>query len=59
MHLQEDDIVCIFYNARQPFVLRKLEDNSFKLIGECYVHGIMHGEALKEGEKRSRTFTIR
>lgn len=57
--LREGDKVCVFYDARQPFALRELEDGSFRLLGECYVHGIMHGEALRDGEQTSRTFAIR
>lgn len=39
------DIVCIILEASVPFVLR-LEGNAFKLIGECYVQGVVKGEAL-------------
>ena len=39
------DIVCIILEASVPFVLRP-EGNAFKLIGECYVQGVVKGEAL-------------
>jgi hypothetical protein len=30
-----------------PFVLRRVpDDEDWNLIGDCYVHGIMHGEAF-------------
>ena len=57
--LQEEDIVCVLYDARQPFILRKIDDCTFRFIGECYLHGIMDGEALEEGQKRTQTFVIR
>ncbi|KAK0391005.1 hypothetical protein NLU13_0507 [Sarocladium strictum] len=31
-----------------PMVLRRATDH-FKVIGRCYVHGVMHGEALEKG----------
>ena len=49
------DEIAVFDGATVPFVLRQAEkgDGAFYLIGECYVHGIMKGEALdKETETR-------
>jgi hypothetical protein len=34
-----------------PFVLRPLpgpQPNTFELVGDCYVHGVMNGEAVTE-----------
>ncbi len=45
------DAIVIFHGAVVPFLIR--EDDlkggvaRNKLIGECYIHGIMHGEALR------------
>ena len=44
---QERDIVALIYGARTPFVIRPIT-NSYHFIGECYVHGIMDGEAMIE-----------
>ncbi|PMD29684.1 hypothetical protein L207DRAFT_444914, partial [Hyaloscypha variabilis F] len=41
------EIVCIFLGGNVPFVLRARNDSKYQLIGECYVHGVMDGEALK------------
>jgi hypothetical protein len=44
------DIVCVLYGSDVPFVLRQVGNKGeYKLIGECYVAGIMHGEALDMG----------
>jgi hypothetical protein len=44
------DIVCVPYGSDVPFVLRQVGNKGeYKLIGECYVAGIMHGEALDMG----------
>jgi Heterokaryon incompatibility protein (HET) len=38
------DDVYVLCGGRSPFVLRSVDDGHFKLIGDCYVHGIMDGE---------------
>jgi len=44
------DIVCVLYGSDVPFILRQVGNKGeYKLIGECYVAGIMHGEALDMG----------
>ena len=46
------DLICIFYGARTPFILRRKEnDSTYMLIGETYVHGIMYGEAFQLREQ--------
>jgi len=42
------DIVTIISGGRVPFLLRKSEMllGSHRLVGECYIHGIMNGEGL-------------
>ena len=54
------DKICILFGSRVPFVLRECEGRFFKLVGECYVHGIMDGEAMKDRdiEPLSRDFEI-
>jgi hypothetical protein len=44
------DMVCIVQGARTPLIIRKVEgygQNDYRLIGDAYIHGMMHGEALK------------
>ncbi|KAF1995054.1 hypothetical protein P154DRAFT_379511, partial [Amniculicola lignicola CBS 123094] len=42
------DEVCVFHGGATPFILRKKESkNSYVLIGEAYIHGIMHGEVME------------
>ncbi|KAH9209089.1 hypothetical protein DL95DRAFT_245811, partial [Leptodontidium sp. 2 PMI_412] len=42
------DVVCIVYGSNVPFVLRPSgiggNTNRYRLVGECYIHGIMDGE---------------
>ncbi|KAN0089922.1 HET domain containing protein [Hyaloscypha variabilis] len=53
------DIIVIFYQCSVPLLLRKDTDiNHFRFVGECYVHSLMDGEALR-WRKKPRTFKIR
>ena len=39
------DIVCVLHGSSTPMALRAKED-AYEVIGECYIHGIMYGEAV-------------
>ena len=43
---RHDDYLCIALGASVPMVLRKQED-CYSFVGEAYVHGMMHGEAIE------------
>jgi len=43
------DLVCVLYGGDVPFILHPDGQGHYKLIGECYVSGIMQGEALDMG----------
>ena len=66
MGMGPQDIACgdeivILLGARAPFVLRRVNDFDCCLIGECYIHGIMYGEAFDEAscEGAMRIFNLR
>ena len=45
------DLICVVLGAGAPFVIRPVPNsagngNMYRLIGECYVHGMMNGEAM-------------
>ena len=45
--VQKGDQIWLLCDSRLPFVLRPLaETSNFTLVGECYIHGFMHGEML-------------
>lgn len=58
-HTKPGDEVWVLAGGRVPFVLRRPEDDlidghedktrNLKMIGECYLHGFMDGEALAHG----------
>ncbi|KAH8789969.1 hypothetical protein F5882DRAFT_267251, partial [Hyaloscypha sp. PMI_1271] len=57
--LQPGDVICVIFGGITPFALRKQESDfssssqniRYRLVGECYLHGIMHGEAINELEE--------
>ncbi|KUJ21505.1 HET-domain-containing protein [Mollisia scopiformis] len=44
---EEGDVLVVFCGAKFPYVLRRNGDETYKFIGEAYVHGIMDGEFVK------------
>lgn len=45
----EGDEVWVIQGVRVPFVVRRATNGSHSLVGECYLNGIMDGEALHDG----------
>jgi hypothetical protein len=43
---QVGDQICIFRGCNIPFVIRPC-DGGYTLLGDCYMHGLMYGEAIK------------
>ena len=51
------DSVCLLLGAIAPFILREHDptpdgDQTYILVGECYVHGLMNLEGMKMGDVR-------
>jgi len=49
-NLQRGDFIYILSGCSLPIVLRpcgKKWERRFRLVGECYIHSIMHAEALE------------
>ncbi|OCK75311.1 hypothetical protein K432DRAFT_386288 [Lepidopterella palustris CBS 459.81] len=44
--LKEGDRVAVFQGVVVPYCLRPVEGEVYKLVGVCYVHGIMRGEVF-------------
>ena len=60
MAMEVGDVVAVLFGGHVPYVLRRAE-GMYRLIGGCYVHGIMHGEALrawKGGGGQEETFEL-
>lgn len=46
----QGDLIAIFLGAGTPFVLGKSDARVHVVVGECYIHRIMNGEALQDKE---------
>ncbi|KAI1749089.1 heterokaryon incompatibility protein-domain-containing protein [Xylaria castorea] len=73
---QEGDMVVLLYGGNVPYLLRPVSkgisakesdvdpEDTFELVGECYVQGIMHGEFLNREDRGNgqgvgtRTFVL-
>ncbi|KAK3377474.1 heterokaryon incompatibility protein-domain-containing protein [Podospora didyma] len=50
--LAEGDVVCVLWGGKLAFCLRPLETSGkFLLVGECYVHGFMNGQAAELAQR--------
>jgi hypothetical protein len=43
------DVMCILLGGRLPVILRPV-DQHWEFMGECYIHGVMNGEAMGDLE---------
>lgn len=46
LHTSPGDVVAILHGSKTPVILRRLADNEYLLIGQCYLEGVMYGEAV-------------
>ncbi|KAI0546337.1 hypothetical protein F4679DRAFT_416227 [Xylaria curta] len=51
------DQICLFHGGNVPFVVRK-KGPAYTLIGECYIHGIMNGQALQRSGLENQSFIL-
>ncbi|KAH6708752.1 heterokaryon incompatibility protein-domain-containing protein [Leptodontidium sp. MPI-SDFR-AT-0119] len=54
---QAGDVIGVIGGAAVPFVFRA-SSGGYKVIGQCYLHGIMEGEALRDPSLRKETITL-
>lgn len=48
---EKKDLIVMLEGFSTPFVVRKVDgSDEFQLIGDCYVHGVMDGELLRDVE---------
>jgi hypothetical protein len=54
------DVVCIVHGSCVPFILRRCKDvkGAFRLVGKCYIHGIMEGEAMRMKDLEQREISL-
>ena len=56
---QEGDIVSLMRGSPVPVIIRPVQrENSYLMIGQCYIHGIMDGEAVAGKEDQFRRIQL-
>jgi hypothetical protein len=62
MIMQPGDLCCVILGTKVPFILRRAEKKeSFKLVGEAYIHGFMRGKAaawVRNGTVQDEDFIL-
>jgi len=57
--MQKNDAIVILYGACTPFILRQVEGSSqWRLVGDCYIHGVMSREALSTDRGADQKFVL-
>ena len=64
------DRIAVLLGGKVPYILRRVEDNKlsddlrktaqpyYEILGDGYIHGIMKGEVLEEGNERGRGVSL-
>jgi Heterokaryon incompatibility protein (HET) len=52
------DKICIFYGGELPYVIRPGDNGEYKFVGDCYLHGVMNGEANNIEGLQTEEFTL-
>lgn len=50
--VQKSDVVVVLFGGKVLHVLRPGRKNEYRLVGECYVQGVMNGEAVTQHRAR-------
>ena len=50
----EGGVVALLLGSDVPIVLRDRGDGTYEVIGECYLHGVMNGEAIEDRDVWNR-----
>ncbi|KAK1447352.1 hypothetical protein CMEL01_09191 [Colletotrichum melonis] len=46
--VREGDLVVVLYGCDYPIIIRDDEQKKSRIIGDCYIHGLMDGEPMEE-----------
>jgi len=52
------DKICILYGGNLPYVIRPCGEGKYTLVGDCYVNGLMYGEAMDMDEIKTETIHL-
>lgn len=57
---QPGDLIAVLHGGRVPFLMQEREgiEKRYRLVGACYVNGIMYGECREQVEKTNEEFVL-
>jgi hypothetical protein len=55
---QKGDKICVMQGASVPYIIRPTQGANYTLIGECYFHYAMHGEAWDREDVKTETIRL-
>lgn len=50
LEMRFGDKICLFLGGSVPYIIRPTKRRKYQLLGECYIHGIMDGEAFEKAD---------
>ncbi|KAL6703702.1 hypothetical protein ACN47E_009396 [Coniothyrium glycines] len=56
-HTRVGDVIAVLYGGSVPYVLREVRQERWRFVGECYVDGLMFGEAERM-QRQELTFKL-
>jgi len=51
-------MIRVFFGAGVPYVIRPSGKDRYIFIGECYLHGVMDGEAMDMEDNKLQEFAL-
>lgn len=55
---RKGDFICIIHGSSVPWVLRTRGMDAYELVGQCFVDGLMYGEAVNWSEDDAESFFL-
>ena len=47
------DLVCVLFGGQVLYTLRSTGQDLYEFVGECYIHGLMDGEAFEQSDAQA------
>lgn len=55
--MMSGDVVAVLFGGKVPYILRPLDSGKWSFVGECYVEGLMRGEAIQAPDFQEESCT--
>jgi hypothetical protein len=58
VHAEIGDKVCVFHSGPLAYIVHPQDNGLYTFVGDCYLHGAMHGEALDMEDLEDQEFVL-